>query len=79
MSDRRTATIQATGKKWKAMQALGGLALLTGVTVLIMGLAMRDGSRELEDATVAAVGILVLLAGLPAYLLGRMGAWWFHG
>ena len=67
-------TVQATGKKWKALQLVGGLVLgfglLTTCTFLMVGSA---GGGELTGPAWTAA------AGLVLYLSGRLGGWWFHG
>jgi uncharacterized membrane protein HdeD (DUF308 family) len=58
-------TIQATAKKWKAIQIGGGLIALVGVVLAFTG----AGTVSLVPA---AIGFAVLI-------VGRIGAWWHHG
>ena len=63
-------TVQATGKKWKALQFVG--ALLLGVGLLTTCALLAVGSTPDSAAWIATVG-------LGFYLSGRLGGWWFHG
>ena len=65
-------TIQLTGKKYKAQQLLGVVALLLGLVILMAGLA-SNGS----GATV--FGTILMVGGLIWYLVARILAWWQHG
>jgi hypothetical protein len=72
-------TTQATAKKWKALQALGCLGMLTGIGLIVLGVRMqREGDGRSSNA-LAAVAAVTLLTSLPAYAVGRIGAWWYHG
>jgi hypothetical protein len=72
---RATQTIEATGKLWKAVQLLGALSAIAGAVAMVVG--FNQGGAGGENP--AAIGILLLLAGLLAFLVGRIGGWWFHG
>jgi len=65
-------TIEATGKKWKLAKLLGVLGLGLGVLLVIGGLST-------EAPTLGTVGLFLVLGGLMSYILGRVGAWWYHG
>jgi len=69
---RRVQTVQRTGKLWKSIQLFSVLSILTGATMLIIGI--QGGNTSLSMASFAP-----LLIGIPAYIVGRFGAWWFHG
>ena len=69
----KARTIEATGKRWKAAQAVGVLAIIGGAAVAIAA-GMVDGSPAMLGAGMAAVGL-----GLPVWIVGRVGGWWFHG
>lgn len=60
-----TQTIQRTGKRYKAMIALGATSVVIGTPVLFFN---HHG---------AAAGV-ALLAGSAVYLVGKVGAWWNH-
>ena len=57
-------TIQATGKLWKGMQLLSGLAVVAGVLVCLVA---------------GAWGGVLIVGGIFFFCIGRIGAWWFHG
>ena len=61
-------TIEATGKKWKALKVLGGV-----IAGLFASLAAAGGAAP------DIVAFLLLLAGGIAWITGRVGAWWNHG
>lgn len=63
-------TIEATGKKWKAIQAWGKGGLALGFLLLLF----NAGSGFLLFS-----GFLVAGVGLVALCYGRQGAWWHHG
>lgn len=80
---RQTQTIQATGKLWKLLQLVGGILMVGSVAVGCTGFfgLAGDANPEAGAAGGAIVGLSVLglAAGLIVYLIGRLGAWWFHG
>ncbi|MGP0068629.1 MAG: HIRAN domain-containing protein [Isosphaeraceae bacterium] len=75
---RSTVTTQATGKSWKAIQGLGCLGILGGIVLIGIGISMIDRAAK-EPSPVGVFGAICLILGLPLYLFGRIGAWWFHG
>lgn len=68
----KAQTIERTGKKWKSVIVVGALAAIIGTIVLVAG--VTD-----ESAAAIAAGVIVLLTGITMTLVGRIGAWWFHG
>lgn len=69
-------TTESTGKLWKTFQLLGVLLLIVGVVLIGMGASESESN---EGTTRLGLGILAVVAGLPMYLVGRVGGWWFHG
>lgn len=69
---RQVQTVERTGKAWKLVQLVGA-----GVSILatVWTVAKLSGSPE-ATAGPQMVGILL---GLAAFIVGRIGAWWFHG
>lgn len=67
-------TIEATGKKWKAMQLFGAVAFLLG----IFGFCSAAMQPEPSGST-GAVMVLMVLGGLVLTIGARVGAWWNHG
>jgi hypothetical protein len=63
-SSGRVQAIEQTGKTWKSMQLLSGLAVFVGA---VMFFAQQPS------------GPFVLLLGLCGFFLARFGAWWNHG
>ncbi len=77
-------TVERTAKSWKGLQALGCLAFTTGLVLTYAGTTvMRTGSggtiSEIVLSNLAISGVLGFLGGLTLQVVGRLGAWWFHG
>lgn len=64
--------IEETGKRWKRMQVYGALGAIVGVSVATVGGAQEAG-------TTITIGVLLLVAGVGAFVTARIGAWWHHG
>lgn len=62
--------VEQTSKRFKALQALGVLAIIVGVIWLIVAV-------QTESET-GWPGLLLIL-GVPAWISGRVLGWWFHG
>jgi hypothetical protein len=69
----KTQTIEATGKKWKTMQLIGGISVVLGV----FSCAAYMGMGESVEAGVYLPGVFWMI-GICTYLFGRVGGWWFH-
>jgi len=65
-------TIEATGKRWKLLQLVGVVLLVISVPTCVAG-ANADSDPAI------GVGMVLGMAGFALYVLGRTGAWWFHG
>jgi len=65
--------IEATGKVWKGIQVAGGAV----VALSFVGCMMSFTGEGPGAGTVPA--IVGMIAGLVMWLVGRMGAWWYHG
>lgn len=61
----RIQTVQQTSKIWKAIQVLGVLGMVGGLTAFYM-------THEPGCAFTAG-------ACVPIWIIGRVGAWWYHG
>jgi hypothetical protein len=57
--------IEQTGKKWKAIQAVGVVAMLVGIGLMV------------TVPGYPSIGFSVIACCIAAY--GRIGAWWHHG
>lgn len=71
-----TVTIQATGKLWKAIAALGALTLIGGIIWGCTGLQLREPGADVVKIIVSP--LLLSFGGLIVYMVGRVGAWWMH-
>ncbi len=59
-------TIESTGKKWKGMQLW---AILIGVAGIILFV------KSDHENTVSA---FMIFGGAIGFVLGKVGAWWYH-
>lgn len=77
---RGTRTIEQTAKSWKALQLCGALGLIVCVIGCGFTCAGGDGQGPMDD-DVARSGLFVLagLVSLSLFIVGRLGAWWYHG
>jgi hypothetical protein len=66
VSEKRVQTVELTGKAWKAVMIVGALAASAGVVWIVMD-------------CINPAAYWVLIVGMIVYMLGRIGAWWFHG
>lgn len=66
----KPTTIQATGKTWKELQLLSGLAFAIGIVWLFISVSI---------GTVSSTALFLSIIGFTGYLVGRVGAWWHHG
>lgn len=64
MNDQPILT-EATGKRYKAMQAIGVGGMLVGLIVAIGGGGIY--------------GAVLMALGLAVFAAGRWNAWWHHG
>ena len=69
---RRVQVIERTGKRWKAIRALGWLLILVGAVVLMRQLGAND-------ARGVTLGWRICGAGVACLVAGRAGTWWYHG
>ncbi len=66
----RVQTVEATGKKWKALQVLGTIAFMAGGA-----LSLAAG----QDKGALATGLVMLVGGITVTTFARLAAWWHHG
>jgi len=69
---RPVQVIEQTGRRWKAIRALGRLVILVGLVVLVREFGADDGRG-------VALGWWICGAGVACLWMGRAGAWWYHG
>ena len=68
----KTRTIEATGKKWKALQ-------LIGVILIIFAILSRSVVFSVEGLEPnGIISALLWMDGIFAFLFGRVGGWWFR-
>lgn len=73
-NEKKIRTTERTGKRWKFLQLIAVLLLITSITWTWSAL-----SADPKPAEPPAVPILLGVLGLPLLLFARLGAWWFHG
>jgi len=66
----KTQTVEATGKKWKAMKVIGVVITLIGVAACAVVVQTPESSP--------VVSSILGFSGLGLYIFGRIGAWWYH-
>ena len=78
--------IELTGKRWKVCQLVGILGVVVAAawfTVLIVhdaaapGVSVAQNAAEVSASAGWLIGVLAL--GVIVFLVGRIGAWWYHG
>ncbi len=66
------ATVEQTGKRWKAMKVWAGLLFVGGLLVIF-------GNVRTPPSTAGIVfGVVVLLASFVLAVRAAIGAWWHH-
>jgi hypothetical protein len=78
VSPRDIQLIEATGKRWKKYELIGAIGVIVSVVLLPVAALLAENYR----GTGLGLAILFGLSGLASfvlYLVGRIGAWWFHG
>lgn len=63
----QATAIEKTGRKWKAYQAFGLLCAVVGSVPLF------SGSKDV------VLPIMCFFFGFVCILVGKLGAWWYHG
>lgn len=71
-------TIEKTGKLWKAVRVAASLTLLTGLTIYA-GMWVMSADPNFESTAVRSWPLIIAGMSVPVYVVGRIGAWWFHG
>ncbi|MFH0981679.1 MAG: hypothetical protein V2A79_09090 [Planctomycetota bacterium] len=67
-------TIEKTGKIWKAIQLLSACAMIIGIPMVCSSVSSGPSASPPSP-----VGILLALLGFLGVIVGRVGAWWYHG
>ena len=70
----RPVTTQQTAKRYKGLQLIGAIMVVSGITSV--GVTISERSAE---PTGAMIGSLLFLFGFVIFLTGRLLAWWNHG
>lgn len=73
---RQPIVIEKTDKTWKAAQLIGIAATLISV---FGGLAASQMPGDTDQIVCCVIFALGLIFGLGMWIIGRFGAWWFHG
>ena len=76
MQEQRIRTIQQTSKIWKFGQLAGVLTLIGSIVYGAIAASDKTGG---DHSTTIALCVLTGIAGLSAYFVSRMLAWWFNG
>ena len=71
-------TIERTGKPWKGVLLIGALLMLAGVGSC--GVILLSDPRHISHPPITVwIAGGIALAGFIVFIVGRFGAWWFHG
>ena len=65
-------TVQQTAKIWKLLYVIGVVGLIVSTAATFLGLG-------LEAAGLTIAGVCGTVTSIAVYIIGRFGAWWFHG
>lgn len=63
-------TIQATSKKWKVLQLIGGFLCIIGI--ISCSMVISKNSPGDPDTS----GVFIFFIGFLLFFIGRLGAWW---
>ena len=77
MGEKKTQTVEQTGKIWKLISLVGVVVVLYGVGILAGWWSDPIGNDG--DGGLAVGGVLILFLGLVMLVVSRVFAWWFHG
>jgi len=71
-------TIELTAKPWKAILFFGAFLMILGL--LGAGWAIVSDPRSLTNPPLLVyLGAGAFVGGLLVFIVGRLGAWWYHG
>lgn len=71
-------TIERTGKLWKGIMAAAALLFIVGVAGCALAV-VRDPRAVTHPPLLSWIGGTTALVGFIGLLVGKVGAWWFHG
>lgn len=77
MSTKQVITVEATGKKWKLLQAAGNIGMVLSIAGCMYAGFGTSGPEEGGQQMGGAM--MLFIVSVPVYILGRFGAWWNHG
>lgn len=73
-------TVEQTSKVWKATQLIGVLAIMLSAVSCSSAFAMSPEAVEDGQASIMLmIGVATFIVGFSMYVVGRVGAWWYHG
>lgn len=71
-SKQNTQTIEATSKKWKKLQLIGGLLIATSIPCGFIG------ASSSYSTVFFLLAVITFVAGITAYTKGKFGAWYHN-
>ena len=78
-----TQTIEQTSKFWKAIMLVGGLICVPAIPLSVLstlGVALAADGRGLAIQGVPAEALTIaIFIGVSMVVVGKVGAWWYHG
>jgi len=66
----KVQTIEATGKRYKGMQLVGGLLISLGVVSCVY--------QVYDPMPSSTMPVIFIVVGVLVMVFGRFGAWWHH-
>ncbi len=78
-TNKRTQTVEQTGKIWKFQILLSSLLTCASVVMFAVAVSMMDDAGRQWPFAMSIVAVLAFAIGLCWFLFARIGSWWFHG
>lgn len=84
----RPVLTESTSKAWKLIQLVSGISFIVGLVIFFSNLPqhnlwLRDTLAVAQANAVKvkyqAFGSGLTVMGLVGFIVGRIGAWWYHG
>jgi len=71
-------TIERTGKLWKGILAVSALVFVLGIAGCALAV-VRDPRAVTDPPLLSWIGGVVAGLGFVGLVVGKLGAWWYHG
>jgi hypothetical protein len=78
VAPKEVQTIERTSKKWKGLQAAGGVTAVIACAIVIV-LTIDANQSGQKPSPARGLALITLLGGMLVWSFGRLAAWWHHG